>query len=140
MFAGEFEHTVDDKGRLTIPAKFREALADGIYLIRGLDGCLFAYPPDAWQQIADQIASRPLTESSARSFSRMFYSSTECRLDKQGRILIPAQLREYAAIENEAVIIGMNSRLEVWSKDRWREFTSKMVEDVFAQQLAGLGI
>ena len=77
MFSGEFEHTVDDKGRLIIPVKFREALADGLYLTRGLDGCLFAYPPEAWQQIADQVASRPLTEGSARSFSRMFYSSTE---------------------------------------------------------------
>ncbi|MDY7040055.1 MAG: division/cell wall cluster transcriptional repressor MraZ [Chloroflexota bacterium] len=140
MFAGEFEHTVDSKGRLTIPVKFREALADGLYLTRGLDGCLFAYPPDAWQQIADQAANRPLTESGARNFSRMFYSSTECRLDKQGRILVPAQLREYAAIENEAVIVGMNSRLEIWSKDRWRAITSKMMEDVFAQQISELGI
>jgi len=97
MFAGEFEHTVDAKGRLTIPVKFREALADGLYLTRGLDGCLFAYPPDAWRQIAEQVANRPLTESGARSFSRMFYSSTECRLDKQGRILIPAQLRARTA-------------------------------------------
>ncbi|MBC7249274.1 MAG: division/cell wall cluster transcriptional repressor MraZ [Anaerolineae bacterium] len=140
MFSGEFEHTVDAKGRVTIPAKFRDALADGLYLTRGLDGCLFAYPPDAWRQIAEQIADRPLTENGARSFSRMLYSSTECRLDKQGRILIPAQLREYAAIENEAVIIGMNSRLEIWSKERWREFTAKMMEEVFAQQMSGLGI
>lgn len=140
MFAGEFEHTVDTKGRLTIPVKFREALADGLYLTRGLDGCLFAYPPAAWQKIAEQIASRPLTEGGARSFSRMFYSSTECRLDRQGRILIPSQLREYAAIENEAVIIGMDSRLEIWSKERWREFTAKMMEDVFAEQMSGLGI
>jgi MraZ protein len=140
MFSGEYTHTVDAKGRLTIPVKFREALAEGLYLIRGLDGCLFAYPPDAWQQIADQVADHPLTENGARSFSRMFFSSTECRLDRQGRILIPAQLREYAAIENEAVIIGMNSRLEIWSKERWQEFTSGMMEDVFAQQMSGLGI
>jgi len=142
MFSGECEHTVDDKGRLIIPARFRADLAEGLFITRGLDGCLFIFPPDTWKALSEKVAKLPLSQSSARLFSRMIYSGTECKLDKQGRILIPPPLREHADIESEVVIIGVNSRLEIWSKKRWRQQTIKMEEEssLIAEQLTSLGI
>lgn len=139
-FSGEYLHSIDEKGRLTIPVKFRPALAEGMYITRGLDGCLFVYPPQAWRALAEQVAKLPLTETAARHFSRMIFSSTECRLDKQGRILLPQHLREHAGLDNEAVIIGVNSRLEIWNPERWRELTALMEEQQFAEQLSSLEI
>jgi MraZ protein len=142
MFFGEFEHTIDDKGRLTIPARFRDELAEGMFVSRGLDGCLFVYPPDSWKPLAEKVATLPLTKKDARFFSRSIYSGSECKLDKQGRILLPSYLREYAAIGNEVVIIGVNSRLEIWSKERWKGVTIQLENEgaTFAEQLASLGI
>jgi MraZ protein len=143
MFSGEFEHTIDDKGRLTIPAKFRDELTEGMFVTRGLDGCLFVYPPDSWKALAEKVATLPLTQKDARYFSRLIYSGSECKLDKQGRILLPSSLRQHAAIEtNEVVIIGVNARLEIWSKERWQEVTAQLENEgaVFAEQLADLGI
>jgi len=142
MFSGEYEHTIDDKGRLTIPAKFRAKLAEGLFVTRGLDGCLFVLPPDAWEALSEKVASLPLAQGSARLFSRMIYSGTECKLDKQGRILLPPPLREHADIESEAVVIGVSSRLEIWSKKRWQELITRMEEEsgLIAEQLASLGI
>jgi MraZ protein len=143
MFFGEFEHTIDDKGRLTIPVRFRDELTEGMFVTRGLDGCLFVYPLDSWKALAEKIATLPLTQSDARYFSRLIYSGSECKLDKQGRILLPSSLRQHAAIEtNEVVITGVNSRLEIWSKERWQEVTARLDNEgaVFAEQLAGLGI
>ncbi|MEE8163624.1 MAG: division/cell wall cluster transcriptional repressor MraZ [Anaerolineae bacterium] len=142
MFSGEYEHTIDDKGRLTIPAKFRAKLAEGLFVTRGLDGCLFVLPPDAWEALSEKVASLPLAQGSARLFSRMIYSGTECKLDKQGRILLPPPLREHADIESEVVVIGVNSRLEIWSKKRWQELITRMEEEsgLIAEQLASLGI
>lgn len=142
MFSGEYEHTIDDKGRLTIPAKFRAKLAEGLFVTRGLDGCLFVLPPDSWEALSEKVASLPLAQGSARLFSRMIYSGTECKLDKQGRILLPPPLREHADIESEAVVIGVNSRLEIWSKKRWQELITRMEEEsgLIAEQLASLGI
>lgn len=142
MFSGEYEHTIDDKGRLTIPAKFRAKLAEGLFVTRGLDGCLFVLPPDAWEALSEKVASLPLAQGSARLFSRMIYSGTECKLDKQGRILLPPPLREHADIDSEAVVIGVNSRLEIWSKKRWQELITRMEEEsgLIAEQLASLGI
>jgi len=142
MFSGEFEHTIDEKGRLTIPAKFRPLFEEGMFITRGLDGCLFAYPLAAWTILANKIAELSLARSDARFFSRMIFSGTECQLDKQGRILLPASLREHAAIENEVVIVGLNSRLEIWSKERWRQVTEKIQTEgsLFAEKLADMGI
>jgi len=142
MFSGEFEHTIDDKGRLTIPAKFREALAEGMFVIRGLDGCLFVYPPAGWQELAQKVAALPITHKNARYFSRLVYSGSECKLDGQGRILLPAPLRQHAGIESEVVIVGVNSRLEIWSKERWQEVTAQLEKEgaAFAEQLGSLGI
>lgn len=142
MFSGEFEHTIDEKGRLTIPAKFRADLADGVFITRGLDGCLFAYPIGEWKALAKKLVELPLAQINARYFNRMMFSGTECKPDKQGRILLPAPLREHAAIEGDVVIIGLNSRLEIWSKERWREVTAKIEKEsaAFAEQLSELGI
>ncbi len=142
MFSGEFEHTIDDKGRLTIPAKFRPLLEEGMFVTRGLDGCLFVYPPEAWAIMANKVAELPLAQSDARFFARMIFSGTECQPDKQGRILLPTHLREHAAIENEVVIVGLNSRLEIWSKERWRQVTEKIQTEssLFAEQLKDMGI
>jgi len=89
MLSGEYEHTVDDKGRLIIPAKFRARLAEGLFVTRGLDGCLFIFPPDRWKDLSEKMANLSLVQASARLFSRMIYSGIECKLDKQGRILLP---------------------------------------------------
>lgn len=142
MFSGEYKHVIDDKGRLTIPADFRPHLAEGFFVTRGLDGCLFVLPPAARDALAEKVANLPLSQAGARLFSRMICSGTECELDKQGRILLPAPLREHADIESEVVIIGVNSRLEIWSEKRWQEQTIKMEEESssIAEQLASLGI
>lgn len=142
MFFGEFEHTIDDKGRLTIPARFRDELSEGMFISRGLDGCLFVYPLDSWKALEEKVATLPLTKENARYFSRLIYSGSECKLDKQGRTLLPAPLRKHAAIENEVVIIGVNSRLEIWSKARWQEVTARLEHEgaAFAEQLDSLGI
>jgi MraZ protein len=142
VFLGEYEHTLDDKGRLTIPAKFRAGLAEGVLVTRGLDGCLFVLPPAAREALAEKMANFPLSQAGARLFSRMIYSGTECKLDRQGRILLPPSLRDHADIESEVVIIGVNSRLEIWSKQHWQEQTARMEEESssIAEQLASLGI
>jgi MraZ protein len=141
MFSGEYEHTVDDKGRLIIPAKFRPDLAEDFFVTRGLDGCLFVFPPDTWKEMSDKMASLSLVQTSARLFSRMIYSGIECKLDKQGRILLPPSLRAHADIESEVVITGVRTRLEIWSKKRWQEQTTRMEEEssFIAEQLTNLG-
>lgn len=141
MFSGECEHTIDDKGRLIIPAKFRANLAEGLFVTRGLDGCLFVFPPDRWKEMSEKMANLSLVQASARLFSRMIYSGIECKLDKQGRILLPPSLRAHADIESEVVITGVRSRLEIWSKKRWQEQTTRMEEEssFIAEQLTNLG-
>jgi len=142
VFSGEYEHTLDDKGRLIIPAKFRDKLGDGLFVTRGLDGCLFVFPPDTWKDLSEKMANLSLVQTGARLFSRMIYSGTECSLDKQGRILLPTSLRAHADIESEVVITGVRNRVEIWSKKRWQVITTKMEDESssIAEQLANLGI
>jgi len=142
MFSGECEHSVDDKGRLIIPAKFRTDLAEGLFVTRGLDGCLFVFPLNTWKELSEKMANLSLVKASARLFSRMMFSGIECALDKQGRILLPPPLRAHADIESEVVITGVRNRLDIWSKKRWQEMTTKMEEEssFIAEQLADLGI
>ena len=215
MFSGECEHTVDDKGRLIIPAKFRADLAkgylfsldasissiiselsldeipaelraefdahgyslsaratikkksddswivkdekreyvlqqennrlnvyiEGLVVTRGLEGCLFVFPLNKWKEMSEKMSSLSLVQSSARLFSRMMYSGIECKLDKQGRILLPPSLRAHADIVSEVVINGVMTRLEIWSKKRWQEQTIRMEEEssFIAEQLVNLG-
>jgi MraZ protein len=129
---GEYQHTIDEKGRLTIPAKFREGLGSSFVITRGLDQCLFVYPLEEWKQLEQKMKALPFTKADARAFTRFFFSgAAECEWDKQGRVSIPANLREHAGIQKECVVIGVSNRVEVWSKDRW--------EDYFAQSENSFG-
>jgi MraZ protein len=121
MFLGSFTHTLDDKGRLTIPAKYRPELAAGVVVTRGLDRNLVIYPADEWQRMSERIRQLPYTDKNARDFRRLVFAlATDAVPDKQGRILIPAELREYAGIDGEAVVVGMDSTIEVWSPAVWQ--------------------
>ena len=112
MFMGEYQHSIDEKGRLIVPARFREELGLNFVVTRGLDNCLFVYPKPEWQNLEQKLKSLPLTNASARSFVRFFFSGAgECELDKQGRILLPLNLREYARLDREVVLIGVSSRV-----------------------------
>jgi len=137
MFLGEFEHTIDDKGRLTIPAKFREPLVDGIVITRGLDKCLWAYTRSEWEALARQIAKMPSTNRPARNLARfMFSSAFDSNLDRQGRVLITQNLRDYAGITHETVIIGVMNRIEIWNPDKWHAVIEEVEEspdDMIAQ-------
>lgn len=143
MFLGEFEHTIDSKGRLTIPAKFRDELASGVVITRGLDGCLWAYSRSEWEKLAEKISQLPTTNPNARNFARfMFSSAFDSIPDRQGRILIPQNLRTYAGINSDTVIIGVMNRLEIWSPDKWGTVLTEVESDpdAFVSQLQDLGI
>lgn len=142
MFMGEYHHTIDDKGRLTIPSKIRYELGEIFVITRGLDGCLFVYPKEEWISIIGKYKGLPNTKD-ARNFMRFFLSgAVECEFDKQGRINISSPLMKYADLNKECVIIGVNDRLEVWSKDRWEDFInenedslSDIADNLFASNL-----
>ncbi len=122
MFLGEFKHTIDDKGRLTIPAKFRGDLAAGLVLTRGFDRNLMVYPAAGWENLAERIMARSLTDRRVREFRRRVFSgATDLAPDRQGRILIPPYLRDFAEIEGSVVVAGMYDYIEIWSETAWRE-------------------
>lgn len=123
MFMGEYQHNIDDKGRLIIPAKLRDNLGATFILTRGLDQCLFVYPMDQWSILEQKLQALPLMKADARAFTRFFFSgATECEWDKQGRINIPSHLREYAKLEKECMVIGVQNRVEVWGKEAWEHY------------------
>lgn len=123
MFMGEYHHSIDDKGRLIIPAKFRAELGDKFIITRGIENCLFAYPIERWETIVHKLESLPFTKKDARNFTRFFLSgATVAEFDKQGRINITSPLINYASIEKDCVIIGTGGRLEIWAKDAWNNF------------------
>jgi len=123
MFMGEFTHNMDGKGRIIMPASFREELEGSFVVTRGLDNCLFLYPLPEWQKLEEKLKELPITRKNARSFVRFFFSgATECTLDKQGRISLPQNLRNYADLEKETVIIGLANRIEIWAKEKWDSF------------------
>ena len=123
MFLGEYHHSIDDKGRLIIPAKFRSELGDKFIITRGIENCLFAYPEKRWEEIVHKLESLPFTKKDARNFTRFFLSgATVAEFDKQGRVNITSPLIKYASIEKDCVIIGTGDRLEIWSEDAWNSF------------------
>lgn len=123
MFMGEYHHSIDDKGRLIIPAKFRSELGDKFIITRGIENCLFAYPEKRWEEIVHKLESLPFTKKDARNFTRFFLSgATVAEFDKQGRINITSPLIAYAGIEKDCVVIGTGDRLEIWSKTAWENF------------------
>ena len=142
MLMGEYNHTIDAKGRLIVPAKFREVLGDEFVVTKGLDNCLFVYPNDEWQKFEEKLQTLPLTNKNARQFARFFVAgATPCELDKQGGILLPATLREFAGLEKDVVLTGMLNRIEIWSKEKWNENNSldDVAMDEIAEQMTDLG-
>jgi MraZ protein len=143
VFLGEFQHTIDEKGRLAVPAKFRAPLSDGLVVTRGLDRCLYLWTIEQWQQMAERLAKLPMMQGDARRVARHFFSgAVDVKLDKLGRIILPQFLREYAGLGDEVVVVGVYSRIEIWSKDGWGGERS-LAEDqsaVFAEHLGDVGI
>lgn len=141
MFLGEYTHTIDDKGRLTIPAKFRGELAAGLVVTRGFDQNLMLFPMDGWQELAEGIARRPLSDESVRAFRRRVFSGAiDLVPDRQGRILLPPYLREFAGISNEVVIAGMYNYLEIWSSEAWQQVRESVENSSDAARWEDLGI
>lgn len=140
MFLGEFTHTIDDKGRLTIPARFRGDLAAGLVVTRGFDRNLMIFPLSGWQEMAERIISRPLADESVRSFRRRVFSgAVDLTPDRQGRIVLPSYLREFAGIDGEVVVAGMYNYLEIWSVESWVS-VRETIEDSDADRWDDLGI
>jgi MraZ protein len=133
MFMGEYHHSIDIKGRLIIPSKFRDELGEMFIITRGLDQCLFGYPLSEWKIIEEKLKGLPLTKKDARAFTRFFFSgATESELDKQGRINLPAPLLQYAKLEKDCVILGVSNRIEIWSKQIWEDYFIQS-EESFAE-------
>ena len=141
MLIGEYEHSLDAKGRLILPAKLRIDMGEKFIVTKGLDGCLFAFSQNEWLNFEEKLKSLPLSDKNARNFVRFFLSgATECELDKQGRFLIPNNLRSAAGLEKEAIIIGVGTRLEIWNKTTWESMDDNISADDIAENMTMLGI
>ncbi len=142
MFMGEYDHNTDAKGRLFVPSKFRDELGQKFVVTKGLDGCLFAYGEEEWHRVEEGLKNIPLTSKSGRQFQRFFFAgAAELEVDGQGRILIPAKLREYAGITKEVVSVGVDTKIEIWSKERYEGMETSYEEmDEIMEELSGLGI
>lgn len=143
MFMGEYNHTLDAKGRVIVPSKFREALGEVFVVTRGLDGCLFVFSNDEWADFEKKLQDLPVASKQARIFTRFFLSGAiTVEADKQGRILIPANLRQAADLEKDVVFVGVANRIEIWDKEKWSGYTEIDDEDMeaVAEQMAELGI
>ena len=142
MFTGEYRHTVDDKGRIAVPAKFRVQLGAGAVVSRWLDACLAIHTRAGWDALAEKVATLPITDQGARLFQRfIFAGAVDTALDGQGRVLVPAYLREMAGLENEAVVVGSRDHAEIWAPARWDEYRRSLEDPAsLAQALEGLGI
>jgi len=146
MFRGRHEHTIDSKGRVSLPAKFREVLNDRYddrLVITNFDGCLVAYPFDEWRLLEEKVSAMSIVKTAVKSFQRFFISgAAECNIDKQGRILIPPTLRDYAKLEKDIVFAGMIKKIEIWNKERWGHEIAKVGDnfDDFSESLSELGL
>ncbi len=141
MFMGEYNHTIDAKGRLIVPSRFREKLGSDFVVTKGLDGCLFVYPNEEWTSIEEKFRNIPLTTKDARKFSRFFFAGAAvCEVDKQGRILLPQVLREFADLQKDVVLAGVLGRIEIWSKERWQDENTYDDMDEIAEHMAELGL
>lgn len=130
MFIGEYRYTIDEKGRLAIPAKFRSRLGETAIITRGLDTCLFLYSAQEWQRLVDELNSLPLAQANARAYSRFFLSGAfEVTFDKLGRCIVPQPLRHYAKVNKEVSVIGVSSRIEVWDSQAWQNYKQKAETD-----------
>lgn len=142
MFIGEYQHAIDAKNRIIIPSKLREGLGNSFVITKGLDGCLYAYPMEEWKKLEDKLKSLPLTNKDARAFVRFFFSgAAEIEIDKQGRALIPQNLIEYAQIVKDIVSIGVSTRIELWSREKWIEYNEQNIDyEAIAEKMSELGI
>ena len=143
MLIGEYEHSLDAKGRLIMPSKLRESIGEKFIVTKGLDGCLFGFSKQEWTNFEEKLKTLPLTNKNARDFVRFFLSgATECEIDKQGRFLVVANLRQYASMEKDVVIIGVGTRIEIWDKKKWEEYNSEenISADAIAENMTLLGI
>jgi len=138
MFIGEYSHSIDDKGRLAVPVKFRGALASGAVVTKGLEGCLFLYTNDEWKKLAEKINATPISQANARAFARlMLAGAMDVQPDKQGRIVLPKYLLSYAKIKTNVIVAGLLNRLEIWEAKAWQEYKTKTEKDAenMAEQL-----
>ena len=141
MFIGEYNHTIDAKGRLIIPSRFREVLGDEFVVTKGMDGCLFVFDNPEWQAFEEKLHKLPMIDKGARQFTRFFLAgAASVEVDKQGRILLPAVLREFADITKDAVLIGVGNRIEIWSRDRWEGTVTYQDMEEITRHMAELGI
>ncbi len=143
MLLGEYNHSLDTKGRVSVPSKLRMDLGESFIVTKGLDNCLFVYSKEEWLTFETKLKTLPLTNTNARNFVRFFFSgATECEIDKQGRINIPQNLREYASITKDVTIVGVGTRAEIWDRDKWNVYNSdeNLNVDEIASQMSDLGI
>lgn len=140
MFMGEYDHTIDEKGRLIIPSKFRDGLSDEFVITAGLDGCLFVYPMEEWELFIEELKKLPGTKE-GRQLQRYFLAgAASCEMDKQGRVLIPNKLREHGQLDKEVVSVGIINKLEIWSKERWNSNNNYEDVDQIAERMAEFGL
>lgn len=143
MFIGEYSHSIDNKGRLAIPVKFRGDLAKGAVVTRGLDNCLFLYPKEEWEKLADKLSKLPISQANTRAFARlMLAGAMDVEVDKQGRIILPEYLRKYAGVLKKVVVAGLFNRLEIWDSTSWNKYkndTEKNSSDI-SEKLGELGV
>ena len=141
MFMGEYNHSIDNKGRLIIPAKFREQLGDNFVVTQGLDGCLFIYANEDWKAFEEKLRQLPLTNANARKFTRYFLGGAiQAEVDRQGRILLSAKLRKSAGLTKDVILVGVGSRIEIWDADRWEANSTYDDMAEIAENMEGLGI
>ena len=143
MFIGEYTHNLDSKGRIAMPVKFRNKLAGGAIITRGLDRCLFVFGNKDWEVLAQKLIALPLSQANSRAFSRlMLAGAMDVEIDKQGRILIPDYLREYAGLKKETIFAGLYNRIEIWESENWKQYKTKTESqsDEIAEKLSELGI
>ena len=143
MFSGTYQNSIDSKGRVIMPAKFRTELGHDFVLTKGLDHCLFIFPASEWEIFREKLKAVPLTSKEGRAFTRYFFSSAvECEMDKQGRLNIPQVLRDHARIDRDLVTIGVDSRVEIWSREEWESYNDspELDSDSIAMNMEGLGI
>ena len=142
MFTGEYRHTLDGKGRLAVPARFRAQLEDGAVVSRWIDGCLAIHTRTGWDALAEKVAALPITDAASRLFGRsIFAGASETDIDRQGRILLPSYLREGIGLEGEAVVVGSRDHAEIWAPATWADDRRAMDDPAaFAQAIQGLGI
>ena len=140
MFMGEYQHSIDAKGRLIVPAKFRDGLGEHFVVTKGLDNCLFAYPQEEWKIFEEKLKQLPLTSTGARKFVRFFFAgAAEVEPDRQGRVVLPAHLREYAGLERDVTIAGVSNRAEIWDTARWEAQNELLTSEAIAGAMDDLG-